>query len=113
MLSIYDPLEDVLYFERFRSVPLRHMASELMRDFDYDTTEELQQALNNAFEVCAIMHIPINVHFRKVYIYESNMLRTDWLLSDLGTYLLLINGNTHNPNVARARVAMLNFITKH
>lgn len=113
MLSIYDPLEDLMAAARFREVPLRHLASELKKEFGYQSDEELQNAIHNAFEVCCLLDIPISLHFRNVYIYEGNELRTDWLLSDLGSYLLLINGDAHNLNVAKARLYLVSMQGRH
>lgn len=113
MLNIYEPIDNNWQTSFLRHVPLRHMASELVEEFGYKDAEELQQAMDSAFEVCYLLHIPIDLHFRKVYVYSNNTLGTDWLLSDLGTYLLLINGDVHNPNVAKARIAMVSLMTRH
>jgi hypothetical protein len=113
MLSIYDPLEDLMNAERFRYVPLRHMASELKEEYGYKSDEELHDAIKNTFDICCMLDIPINLHFRNVYIYEGNSLKSDWLLSDLASYLLLINGNAHNPNVAKARLYLISMQAKH
>jgi len=112
MLSIYDPYEDV--FERpLYNIPLRHMASELMKDFGFANTAELNDSLQRTFEVCLIMNIPITDHFKKVYLYANHDLTTDWLLSDLATYLLLMNGNNRNYNVARARMYIAAMKERH
>lgn len=108
MLSIYDPYEEVFEYIPFYQAPLRHLASELLPEFGIRSEEELEQNLEKAFEVCLAMHIPIKEHFKKVFLYTDGQLYTDWLLSDMGSYLLLINGNTRNYYVARAQMYIIN-----
>ena len=112
-VNIYDHLDDIIDSERFSRIPLRHLASELMEEFWYNDENDLQNSLTQAFEVCCALNIPINLHFKKVYLYFDNSLKSDWLLSDLGSYLLLINGNTRNPNVARARLYLISLQSQH
>lgn len=111
MLRVFDHLDELTDTNFYRRVPLRHLASELVEEFGYKREEDLLLAMNEAFNLCMVMHIPINLHFRKVYLYEKGGLITDWMLSDFGSYLLLVNGNTSNPYVARARVQQ--FIKNH
>jgi hypothetical protein len=110
MLRIYDPVSDLLDYEevsRWNRVPLRYLAGCLQEDLGYKDEAELQQALSRTFDVCCLMHIPIRDHFRQVWVCDRNGLRTDWQLSDLGLYLLLVNGNSCNPHVARAQLFLL------
>lgn len=103
MLSLYEPYEE--FFEPNRIyVPLIHLASELVDEYGYRETSDLEAALEQSFSVCIAMDININDHFKKVYVYRDNDIITDWLMSDLGSYLLLINGSTRNPVVAQARM---------
>ncbi len=106
MLSVYDQRNDILNSFDFSNVPLRHLASELMQEYGYEDNS-LKVAMEQAFEMCVIMDIPIRTHFKKVYLYENGELRSDWMLSDVGSYLLLMNGDVHTPNVAKARMYML------
>ena len=108
-LRVYDPIEDYLDREHIRGyveVPLRCLASHVAEELDLDE-EDLSRAMQRTFDVCCHMHIDIRRHFRQVYISDEQGMRTDWLMSDLGSYLLLINGSTANPHVARAQVYFL------
>lgn len=110
MLKKYDPLEDYLEEEMLRIMlraPLRHLASELMEEMGYHTEADLEQALVRAFSICCSLHINIPQHFRRVYIADESGLHTDWQLTELGSYLLLVNGNSHNERVAGAQLYFL------
>jgi len=109
MLSLYEPYEEFFDTRRLLFVPLKHLASELSEEYGYTEKEDLENALEQAFELCLALDIPIDIHFKKVYISKGNNLFTDWLLSDLGSYLLLINGSAGNPVVAQARL----YVYKH
>jgi hypothetical protein len=104
LLSLYDPYEDFFVADSFQAIPLRHLASELAIAYGYSDKADLDKALDDAFDVCLMMGIPISDHFKKVYLYENTGMSTDWLLSDLGSYLLLMNGNSRNLAVAKARL---------
>jgi hypothetical protein len=103
MLIVYDPYDDFAGYNQQPQVPLTHLASELVEAYGYHG-QELNAAMEHAFNVCLALHIPIEFHFRRVYLAGNHQLATDWMLSDLGSYLLLMSGNSHNPNVARARL---------
>lgn len=106
MLSIYDHLDEIIDELHYSRFPMRHLASELLGEYGYDD-ENMKDALDKALELCMVMDIPIALHFRKVYLYEGESLKTDWMLSDLASYLVLVNGDIHNPNVAKARLYLL------
>ncbi len=107
MLSIYDPYDEVFYESPFREVPLVHLVSEIASELQWENEADQEANLKKAFDVCYHMHIPINRHFRKIFIFDAIGLTTDWLISDFGSYLLLINGNTQNYRVAKAQVYIL------
>src|SRR5436853_7393617 len=107
MLKIYDYLDELLeddYRRSMNPIPLRHLASDVMDQLGYCNEGDLHNALMRAFEVCCSLHIPISENFKKVYRYKDNLVEIDWQISDLGCYLLLINGNSCNPNVAKAQL---------
>jgi hypothetical protein len=103
MIIVYDPYDDFTDYFPPPQVQLTHLASELVDAYGYKE-QELNYAIEHAFNVCLALDIPIEFHFKRVYLDIDHQLTTDWMLSDLGSYLLLISGNSHNPNVARARM---------
>ena len=88
MLTVYEQYEDFSVGGSFRNVPLTHLASELAGVFGYGTEQDIAHAIESAFRLCNNMDIPISRHFQRVYLYHNNCLESDWLLSDLGGYLL-------------------------
>lgn len=107
MIKLYDPLDELLendYEKSVHAITLRHLVSDIMDDLGYCNEIDLRNALLRAFEVCCTLQIPISDNFRKIYRYNKDSVEVDWQVSDLGCYLLLINGNSCNPNVAKAQL---------
>lgn len=110
MIKKWEPLDDYLEEEQLRAYlrrPLRYLASELMDEMGYHTEQDLEQAISRAFELCCALHINIPMHFRKVFVFDPQGIHTDWQLTDVATYLLLVNGNSRNPRVAEAQLFIL------
>lgn len=88
-----------------------HIASSLIDESIYDDEASLDAALERTFQVFLIMQIPIQQHFRKVHVHDSEgHVQEDWALSDLAFYLLLLNGDVHKPPVARAQAFAIRHI---
>lgn len=110
MLRKYDPVSDLLEYEevgRWTRIPLRFLAGNILEDIGCTDEAELEDVLGRAFGVCCMAGIPIRQHFRRVYVSRDGETQADWLCSDLGVYLLLVNSNARHPNVARAQVFFL------
>lgn len=115
MLKLYDHLDALLEQERQRNMHpfnARHLFSELVAEIGYADDSDIRYALTRSFEVCCSMHIPIEENFKRVYRYSNNQLQEDWQLSDLGCYLLIINGKASNPNVAKAQLGAVKSFKK-
>ena len=104
MITLYDPLDELLQDEYENKAPLRHLMSDLMDELGYQDKSDFNNALLRSFEICCMLKIPISENFKKIYRFRDNAVEVEWQVSDLGCYLLLINGNTRNPNVARAQL---------
>jgi hypothetical protein len=79
-----------------------HIASDLL-EYIYDQ-DTLLEAMNRAVQVCLHMHVPVQKHFRHVYVPDaSGFVKEDWALSDFAYYLLLLNGRAENADVAYAQ----------
>lgn len=106
MLKVFDPLEE--YFETLkkeRPVPeLNYYASELIDYLELADEQELELALERAFQVCSSLHISIEDNFKQVFRFDGQKLYSDWQLSSLACYMITINGNPIHPKVARAQV---------
>ena len=103
-------LEEIFELENIHQrghIKLTIVASELMEQLGYRDYSDFNVALIRSFEVCTALKIPIKSNFQKFFKLENNELVTDWYLSDLAGYLIAINGNTCNPNVAKAQLQFL------
>jgi len=108
MLKIYDYLEAVMeeqnnrqwYFEN----RLNLFASEIMETLEIEDSDEIALAINRAFRACGSLNIPFNRNFKKVYRFDGIQLMMDWKISPLACYLIIINCNPDNEQVAKAQL---------
>jgi hypothetical protein len=86
--------------------PFRHYAGDLLSMMGLETFEEIELPIERARQACLRMGIPEEQHFKQIYRFSSlsMSLRPDYKLTPLATYLVTINGNPSNVNVARAQV---------
>jgi len=88
-----------------------HIASILIDEAIYDDEAALEAALERTFQVCLLMQVPIQQHFRRVHVHDAaGHVQEDWALSDLGFYLLLLNGDVHKAPVASAQAFAIRHI---
>ena len=91
----------------FESVPgFRHYASDLVDRLGYASFEEILEPLDRARRACRTVGIPDEEHFKPVYRFNSlgMNLRRDYKLTALAGYLVTVNADPANVNVARAQV---------
>jgi hypothetical protein len=69
--------------------------------------EDLETALAKSITAVAAAHLPAAHHFRRVYVSDVTGIRTDWLVSDLGLRMLILNADVSNPLVAQLLVNLL------
>lgn len=115
MLKHLNYLDEMLEFEHIQQcgqVRLTVVASELMEHLGYSDNSDFNSALIRSMEVCTALHIPIRQNFKKIYKFRDHDWVVDWQLSDLAAYLITINGNTCNPNVARAQLQFISGFKK-
>jgi hypothetical protein len=85
-----------------------HLASTLLDDGIYKDERSLEDSLSLATQVCLYLHIPVQEHFRHIYVRGgSGKSEDDWALSDFAYYLLLMNGKANYGDVAYAQACML------
>ncbi|MFA0960502.1 hypothetical protein AB9P05_01720 [Roseivirga sp. BDSF3-8] len=80
-----------------------------LQEFGFDTYGELSQAINRAMQVCALSGMPVDKHFRCVYLSDevSKTVCQDWKLSKLAYTLVLLNGKPENPMTSRMQVELV------
>ncbi|MGN6421293.1 MAG: hypothetical protein ACTHMC_27505 [Pseudobacter sp.] len=85
---------------------LTHYASSLLGQ-DLFEEDELELALQKAMETCTAAGMPLSNHFRMIYISVGGNLRRDWLVSDLGFHLVILNKEVTSPLAARLKIEVL------
>lgn len=68
--------------------------------------EELEEAVQKALMVCVSAGVSPTEHFKSIFVYAGEALKKDWLVSDLGLQLILLNADIGNPVVARLQVEL-------
>ena len=99
--SLIDEIED-----RMIERELTHYASGLLEKGLHDEAE-LEFALQKAVTALSAAHLPATRHFKKVFICVGAELKRDWLVSDLGLRLIMMNADVSNPVVARLQIEVL------
>ena len=108
MLKIYDYLDEVLstqeiHQQRHRQ-RLTYYASEVMERMGDTAAADFSETILRTMHICSALDIPIDDNFKKTYRYDGEQMVTDWQLSPLACYLLLLNGNPMNPSVAKVQL---------
>jgi hypothetical protein len=107
VLKRLDFLEEVMVDELFSplgEMDLLYYASDIMEKLGCEQEDEIDNAIQRVVQVCQSLNIPLKRNFKRIYRYDGNKMSTDWKLSSLASYLLMINGNPCNPNVAKAQL---------
>lgn len=106
-LKRLDYLEEVMvgeFFSPLGDIDLLYYASDIMEKLGCEKDEEIDDAIQRVVQVCQSLNIPLKRNFRRIYRYDGFKMSTDWKISPLACYLLMINGNPCNPNVAKAQI---------
>jgi DNA-damage-inducible protein D len=108
MLKVYDYLETVIAAQQreqsFFESKLNYFASDIMETLNIEDKEEIDLSLERALQVCSALNIPVHFNFKKVYRFDGENLISDWKISSLACYLLIINCSTVNEHVAKAQL---------
>ena len=108
MLKQYDYLEAVLKENNSRQFyaerKMSYFVSEVMESLNINDASEINNSMNRAFQACYTLNIPFDFNFKKVYRFDGENLISDWKISELACYLIIINSTPSNQNVAKAQV---------
>lgn len=99
--TLMDEIED-----RMVERELHHYASCLLEKGLQDE-EDLELALKKAVIAMNAAHLSATRHFKKVFICVGGEIKRDWLVSDLGLKLIMMNADVSNPVVARLQIEIL------
>ena len=105
--SYFDAHADELYEMQDRIIcgGLTHYGSSLLQKCFHDKME-LERSLEKTFAALRAANEPILKHFRTVFVCGDELI-VDWMISDLGLRLLLINADVTNPSVAKLQVELV------
>lgn len=78
-------------------------ATVLMNALTYPDFEEFEAVVIKAQNACISLHIPLELHFRTVYISRPDGLFRDYRLSRFACYLVTINADSSYPGVVKAQ----------
>ena len=98
--SYLEELEDSLAERK-----LIYYASSLLNR-GFDDPGELEDAISKACTAISIAGKPVHHHFRKVFIAGDHDLdlQYDWLVSDLGMKMIILNADASNPLIANLKL---------
>lgn len=100
----YRQMDD--FVDSFANSNLKHYASDLIKEHNCESLEELGIAVKRATEVCTCMHVPLQENFKVVFRSQGGEVIQDWRLSPLAYLLTLINSSAKSDAVARLQVEM-------
>jgi hypothetical protein len=100
------PIVDEI-MEQMMTLNLVEYASSAFSEMEFDSTEELFDAVKRAMDLCLSADLPIKGNFQQVYKCSSEGIIYDWKLSTLAYRLVCMNGKTSNPNVARLMITLI------
>jgi hypothetical protein len=96
------------FVERITMHNLRYYASDAADVMDFESNEEMYDALKRAMELCLFAGIPIKGNFQSVYKSSAEGIIYDCKLSTLAYRLMCLSGKSSNPNVAQLTIQILN-----
>ena len=106
MLKLYDYLEDMTagngrhwYYQN----RLKYYMSDIMEEL-HISEEDAHISVKRACLACLQLDIPVDLNFKRTFSHDGNTLKADWKLSALACYLVIINADPANENVARAQL---------
>ena len=95
------------FAEKMVTLNLLYYASEAAGEMDFDSIEEMHEAVKRAMELCISDGISLKGNFQRVYKCSDDGIVYDWKLSVLAYKLVCISGKSSNPNVARLTIQLL------
>ncbi len=88
----------------FFEAKLTYVLSEIMQELGIEDENDIAASLSRAFRACDTLQLPVSRNFRKVYRGEGHQMKTDWEISPVACYLIVINCNPTYESVARAQL---------
>ncbi len=88
----------------FFEAKLNYLLTEVMEELGIDNENDIATSLSRALRACDTLQLPISRNFRKVFRSEGHQMKSDWEISPVACYLLVINCNPTYESVAKAQL---------
>jgi len=110
-ISRNDYLHDYPGFDWEDSLAAAHLTHYARQLLDSGLHEpELEGALHKAIIACRAAGLVVADNFKAVFVCSPACTTIDWLVSDLGLQLILLNADVSNPLVAKLQVQVLSIL---
>lgn len=109
MLVVHDPLRNRAIDELLDAISMREChfsAQALMHNLEYDDAQRFRTVIEAAVRACAVQHMPVQHHFRTIFISDHETVYQDYRLSWLACYLIVMNADPAYPVVAQAQLRL-------
>lgn len=97
-----NPLRDLVDALSLRQCTYR--ALDLMDALTYRSFDEFEDVIKKAESVCSTLRIPVDAHYREIFVSSPKGVYRDYRLSRFACYLITVNADSRYPAVANAQV---------
>lgn len=107
MLKLYDYLDAILQsgkLDPFFENDQLFFANDVFELLGIIDEIHKKSSIRRALQSCVTLSIPLNRNFKHVYRFENSGLISDWQVSALGCYLVIINCDPKYEKVAKAQL---------
>ena len=80
--------------------------SDVMRALTYDSDALFTAVVQKAMQACVTRRVPVQHHFRSVFVAGRVGVRRDYRLSRFACYLITMNADPRYPAVAEAQIRL-------
>lgn len=95
------------FVKKARELGLTYYASEAAKEMEFEDVLEFHEAVKRAMKLCMQVGLKIDENFMQIYKCTPGEIIYDWKLSPIAYYLVCVNGESNNPNVAQLQVQMI------
>lgn len=95
------------FVKKAKKLGLTHYASEAAKEMEFEDVFEFHEAVKRAMKLCVQVGLKIEENFMQIYKSAPGEIIYDWKLSPLAYYLVCLNGESTNSNVAQLQVQMI------
>jgi hypothetical protein len=108
LIPINSPLFSIIdeFIDSVNSTYYTHCSSELS-NFGIYNQADISDAVERAITSVKSLNYPVQQHFKKIYIEKNGCIVEDWLLSDEGWMLTILNLNPRYKQVAQIQYQII------